>query len=139
MRNNLSRRENDNFGLGLFDEFDDFFKPVFFNRKSGMQTDVKETDKGYEFSVDMPGYDKKDIELSLNNGYLTLSAKREEKEEDGNSFIRRERSCSCSRSFYVGDNVKEEDVKAKYENGTLNMFVPKAKPKELPNKHINID
>ena len=102
-----------------------------------MKTDIKETDGGYELFVDMPGFDKKDIALSLDNGYLTVEAKRAEKEENEN-FVRRERSYSCSRSFYVGDAVTEEDVKAKYDNGTLNLFVPKKDKKELPKKNIEI-
>lgn len=134
MRNFLSRRNND-LGFDFFnDAFDDFFKPVFYGvKESAMKTDVKETDLGYELSIDMPGYDKQDISLSLENGYLKVEAKRQEKEEDEKSFVRRERSFSCARSYYVGDAVTEEDVKAKYANGTLELFVPK-KNKELPQK-----
>ena len=134
MRNYLSRRNND-LGFGFFeDAFDDFFKPVFYGvRESAMKTDVKETDSGYELSIDMPGYDKKDINLSLDNGYLKVEAKKEQKEEGKDNFVRRERSFSCSRSYYVGDAVTEEDVKARYENGTLELFVPK-KEKQIPQK-----
>jgi HSP20 family molecular chaperone IbpA len=103
-----------------------------------MKTDIKETENGYELMVDMPGFEKKDINLSLNNGYLTVEAKREEKEENDN-FVRRERNFSCSRSFYVGEEVTEEDIKAKYNNGTLSLAVPKEDKKVLPRKNIEIE
>lgn len=138
MRNFLTNRRND-LGFNIFeDAFDSFFKP-FNVGASSMKTDIKETDKGYELSVDMPGYDKGDIELSLDNGYLTIKAQRAEKQEDQDNFVRRERSYSCSRSFYVGDAVTEEDIKAKYVNGTLSLEVPK-KQKEISQKRtIQID
>lgn len=140
MKNYLT---NGNRGLGFnfFDDiFDDFFKPVFYgNQASNMKTDIRETDKGYELSVDMPGFDKKEIALSLDNGYLTIQAKREEKEEDGKNYVRRERNFSCKRSYYVGDALTEEDVKAKYENGTLVIDVPKVKEREITRKNIQID
>lgn len=140
MRNYLSRRGNDlSFGKFFDDAFDDFFKPVFYGVKDcSMKTDIKETDGAYELMVDMPGFDKGDINLSLNNGYLTVEAKREEKEENEN-FVRRERNFSCSRSFYVGNNITEEDVKAKYNNGTLSLSIPKKDKKELPKKNIEIE
>ena len=134
MKNYLSR-SNNSFGFDFFnDAFDDFFKPVFYGvKETSMKTDVKQTDAGYELSIDMPGYDKKDIELSLENGYLKVEAKRSEKEEDEKAFVRRERSFSCARSYYVGDGITENDVKAKYNNGTLELFVPK-RQKEIPQK-----
>ena len=139
MRNFLTNRRND-FGFNFFDDaFEDFFKPVFYTRQEHMKTDVKETEKEYELAIDMPGFDKKDITLSLENGYLTVKAERAEKQEEKDSFVRRERSYSCSRTFYVGDAVTEEDVKAKYINGTLVLDLPK-KEKELPQKKtIQID
>ncbi len=138
MRNYL-QRANDNFGFNLFDAFDDFFKPVYYSEpKNKMRTDIKETETGYELSVDMPGFDKKDILLTLDNGYLTLKAEKQEKEEDG-KYIRRERSFSCSRSFYVGEDITEEDIKAKYENGTLMLTVPKKEVKKLEKRNIQID
>ena len=140
MKNYLSRRNND-LGFGFFDEvFDDFFKPNFFGAKqSAMKTDIKELENGFDIAIDMPGFDKKDIELSLENGYLRVEAKREENQNDEDNFVRRERSYSCARTYYVGDAIKEEDIKAKYNNGTLELFVPK-KQKELPQKkNIQID
>jgi HSP20 family molecular chaperone IbpA len=140
MRNFLSRRNND-LGFNFFDDaFEDFFKPTFFGvRETSMKTDVKETDKGYELAIDMPGYDKKDINLSLDNGYLRVEANKQEREEDEKAFVRRERSYSCARTYYVGNAITEDDIKAKYNNGTLELFVPK-KEKQIPEKrNIAID
>ena len=112
---------------------DDFFGEPFggydYSESGLMTTDVKDTDKGYEVTMNMPGVKKEDVKAELKDGYLTVSAetntKKDEKAEDG-KYIRRERySGSCSRSFYVGDAVTEEDIKAKFENGTLKMLVPK--------------
>ena len=139
MRNYLQRRNNDFFGLDFFsDVFDGFFAPSVVRSHDNMRTDVKETEKAYELAVDMPGFDKKDITVELKDGYLTVSASKQEKEEDG-KYVRRERSYSCSRSYYVGDGVTENDVKAKYNNGTLNLFVPKKEIKQIQSKNIQID
>lgn len=133
MRNYLSRRNSD-LGFNFFEDFDDFFKPVFYGVKdTAMKTDIKKVEGGYELAVEMPGFDKKDIALSLENGYLRVEAFRAEKEEDKDNFVRRERSVSYSRSYFVGENVMEEDVKAKYVNGILELFVP-AKEKQIPQK-----
>lgn len=130
MKNYLTRRNNEGDLFGdWFNGFDDFFAPAYYAKAGEMRTDVKENEKDYEIKVDMPGFDKKDINLTLKDGYLTLSANREDKEEDG-KYVRRERKMSCSRSFYVGDAVKAEDVKAKYENGTLIFNVPKTEEKK---------
>lgn len=139
MKNYLTNRAN-GLGFNFFDDFfDDFFKPSFYHGNTGsMRTDIKEKDDGYELSVDMPGFDKKDITLSLDNGYLTVEAKREEKEESDN-YVRRERNFSCRRSYYVGGGLTEEDVKAKYLNGTLFIDIPKNKQKEITKKNIDID
>lgn len=134
-------RANDNFGFNFFeDALDSFFKPTFYRSgREMMKTDVKETKDGFELKVDMPGYEKKDISLTLSDGYLTVEAKRAEKEEDKDSYVRRERSFSCSRSYYVGEAVTEDDIKAKYDNGTLNLSVPKKEIKELPKRNIEIE
>lgn len=141
MRNYLTRRNSDeDFGLSLFrDVFDNFFTdtPFFNTGVSAMRTDIKTTDNGYELSIDMPGFEKKDIELSLSDGYLTVKANTQSNEND--KYIRRERSVSCSRSYYVGDNITEEDVKAKYDKGILSIEIPKKEQKALPKKNINID
>ena len=133
----LVQSDRENRGLGLFDPlFDDFFNFPMFDRKeirrlnNVMKTDVKENEKSYTLDIEMPGIDKKDIFVDLNNGYLTVSAKREHKVDEENkkeSFIRRERSYGeFSRSFYVGD-IKREDIEASLENGILKIVVPKEK------------
>lgn len=127
----LPRRNR--FGLELFD---DMFKDPFFtdiDRNLSMLTDIKEDDNNYILDINLPGYAKEDIKAELRNGYLTVTAskdeKTEEKDEKGN-YIRRERyTGKCRRSYYIGDNVKEEDIKASYKDGILNLTVPK---KEAP-------
>ncbi len=140
MKNFLTRINDKDFGSSFFENaLDDFFRPNFFGGIGfGMRTDVKETENGYEISVDLPGFDKNDITLELDKGYLNISAKREVKEEDENSFIKKERSCSCSRRYYVGEGIDETDVKAKYENGVLSLSVSK-KEKTSTSKKIQID
>ena len=142
MKNYLTRRnERHNDFLDVWnDPFEDFFKPFFYGgmQAADMRTDIKETDKGYEMQVDLPGFDKSDISVSLKNGYLTVEANKNEKEEDKHNYLRRERNYSCKRSYYVGDGVKEEDVKAKYDKGILSLSVPKEN-RELPSGKINID
>ena len=135
---------------GIFGEdlFDDWMMDFPFRGNGSanlMRTDVKETDNSYELDMDMPGFDKGDIKAELKNGYLTISASsnrnNDEKDKDG-KYIRRERyTGSCSRSFYVGDDVKEEDIKAKFENGILKVTVPKKeeKPAVEENKYISIE
>lgn len=139
------------FGESLFDDimddtFDEFDRS-FFNwpaavsgfGKSGrnlMKTDVKENDKDYEVDIDLPGFDKDDISAELKDGYLTISAKKDEnndkKDEKSGQFIRRERySGSVSRSYYVGDDIKQEDIHAKYDNGILKLTVPKPADKQI--------
>ncbi len=124
------------FGEDLFDDFMDFpFRTTrsYQNAHGLMQTDIRETKDGYELDVDLPGFDKKDINLELKDGYLTIKASRnEEKEDKKHHYLRKERfTGSCSRSFYVGDSVKEEDVHAKFDNGILKLSFPKEEPKQL--------
>lgn len=134
------------FGENLIDDFfEDFARPVRRSMNYGapaagiMKTDVKETDGGYELNIDLPGYKKEDVKAELNEGYLTISASTESSndEKDSNGkYIRRERySGTCSRSFYVGEDVTQEEIKAKFEDGILKLFVPKKEEKnELPEK-----
>ena len=124
MRNYLTRRNND-----LFDEaFDSFFRPFYMDSESTfMKTDIKETEKDYVLDVEMPGFDKKDIALKFESGYITISAKKDG--TDDGKYIRRERAVSCSRSYYMGD-VDEKQITAKYLNGVLTVTVPKEKPEE---------
>ena len=131
------------FGEDLFDDFMDFpFRTTrsYQNAHGLMQTDIRETKDGYELDVDLPGFDKKDIKVSLENGYLTVTAEKNEKEEEKNGkYLRKERSVSCSRSYYVGDDIEKENVKARYENGMLTLAVPKSQPKQLPSHNIEIE
>lgn len=133
MKNYLTHRNND-----LFDEaFESFFRPFYVDSESTfMKTDIKETDKDYVLDVEMPGFDKKDISLKFESGYITISAKKQADDKDGR-YIRRERAVSCSRSYYMGD-VDEQLIKAKYENGVLTVNVPKEKP-ETTKHQIFID
>ena len=141
MKHYVTKRNDDLFGFNFFDNlFDDFFAPTIYKKRfSDMRTDVRETNNAYELSVDMPGFDKSDIKLSLSDGYLNIQASREEKQEDEKNYVKRERNLTCSRSYFVGYDVTEEDVKAKYENGTLNINVPKKQSKEISVKNIEIE
>ena len=141
MKNYLIRNNSRNNNLDTLDDvFDNFFKPMFYEEKfNTMKTDIRENDHAYLMDIEIPGFDKKDVKLSLENGYLTVSAKKEEKEEKGHHYLRRERSVSCSRSYYVGDSVKEEDVKAKYENGVLTVDIPKEEETKPKNTNIAIE
>ena len=101
-----------------------------------MKTDVRETESTYELDVDLPGFKKDEIKVDLKNGYLTIAAEKgidKETENKKGRYIRRERYVgSNSRSFYVGDDVKPEDIGAKYEDGILKISLPKAEAKKLP-------
>ena len=124
------------FGENLLD---DFFGEPFggydYSESGLMTTDVKDTDKGYEVTMNMPGVKKEDVKAELKDGYLTVSAETNTKKDE------KRYSGSCSRSFYVGDGVKQEDIKAKFEDGTLKLFVPKeaAKPAVEQKKYISIE
>lgn len=114
-----------------FDIFDDLFNDPFFNSHESklMKTDIKEHEDKYEILVDLPGFNKEDIKMHIDDGYLIINAKtnneQSEKDEKG-KYVRKERYYGeCSRSFYVGDQVKEEDIKANLKNGTLNIEIPK--------------
>ena len=142
------------FGENLFDDFmDDAFERNFFggrnplygkHSKNLMKTDVKETETGYELDIDLPGFKKDEISAHLEDGYLTVSAAKgvdkDEKDNEGR-YIRRERySGSMTRSFYVGNAVTEEDIKAKYEGGILSLSIPKKDQKAVEaKKYIAIE
>ena len=133
------------FGENLFD---DFFGDPFGMMPRGrdplygkharnlMRTDVRETEDTYELDVDLPGFKKDEVTLELKDGVLTIQAvkglDKDETDKKG-KYIRQERYAgACSRSFYVGEDVEPQDVKAKYENGVLKLFVPKAEVKQVP-------
>lgn len=127
------------------DFFEDPFKGLDYNTSGLMTTDVKDTKDGYEMTMNLPGVKKEDIQAELKDGYLTINAvsnsNKDEKDKDG-KYIRKERySGSCSRSFYVGDAVTQDDVKAKFENGVLTLEVPKKEeaPKVEEKKYISIE
>ncbi len=128
-----------------FDLFDDMFRmDPFFERKEMnlMRTDIKEKGDNYIIEIDLPGYDKQDIEIEMEKGYLKVSAKTsKETDNSEDKYIHKERFYGeCSRSFYVGENLKEEDVKAAFKNGILTLTVPKEQPKKLEEKkYIQID
>ncbi len=133
MKTYLTRRNNDLFE----DTFNSLFRPFYVDEEATlMKTDIRETDTEYLMDVEMAGFDKKDIALKYESGYLTVSAKKSNKDENAN-YIRRERAYSCSRSYYLGD-VNEKLIKAKYDNGVLEIVVPKEKPEETTHS-INID
>jgi HSP20 family molecular chaperone IbpA len=125
-----------------FDLFDDLFEDEFFPRhevftrkeRNLMRTDIKEKNDKYLLDIDLPGFEKENINISLNNGYLTVEAKvnRNEKKEENEKFVRKERFYGeCSRSYYVGDDIKEEDINAEFKNGILKVEIPK---KQIENK-----
>lgn len=139
----LAKRDYNNFFNNLFD--DSFFMNPSANSNSQvMKTDVIEKDGNYLVEVELPGYKKDEIKVALKEGYLTISANKvEEKEEkdENQKVVRKERfSGSCNRSFYVGENLSEEDIKAKYNDGILHLTLPKEKEaiKEEP-KTITIE
>ena len=138
------------FGENLFDDFFGFDYPT--RRMPAprahdlMKTDVQELDNAYQLDISLPGFKKEDLTAELKDGYLTVSAQtsaqNDEKDEKTGKYIRRERySGSCKRSFYVGEEVTQEDIKAKYENGILTLNVPKkeALPKKEEKQFIAIE
>ena len=141
------------FGENLFDDFfgDPFGMmmpqgrdPLYGKHaKNLMKTDVREMDGSYELDVDLPGFKKEDVKLDLDNGYLTISAQRneelDEKDNEGR-YIRQERATgSCARSFYVGKELEPKDISAKFENGILSLHLPKADAKKLEPKQTLIE
>ena len=128
---------------------DDFFNAPFTYEGTStgglMQTDVKDMDDHYEIIMNLPGIKKEEVQAELKDGYLTITASsntnKDEKDSEGRYIRRERRSGSCSRSFYVGDQVTQDEIKAKFENGTLTMTVPKKEEKpEVPSrKYISIE
>ena len=141
--------------------FDDFFEFPFIDDRAEknaerklyghhaanlMKTDIKEFDDKYEVEIDLPGFHKDEIQAELKDGYLNISAAKQlnqdEKEKESGKYIRRERySGSCQRSFYVGDEITQEDIKAEFKHGILKLFVPKkeAKPEVEQRKFVSIE
>ena len=136
------------FGENLLDDFFDMPRISgrgFTNSQKLMNTDVKDLGNAYEIAMDLPGFKKEDVQAELKDGYLTINAttntSNDTKDDEGR-FIRRERySGSCSRSFYVGKQVTEADIKARFEDGVLKLDVPKmeAKPAVEDKHYIAIE
>ncbi|MGN1160454.1 MAG: Hsp20/alpha crystallin family protein [Lachnospiraceae bacterium] len=140
------------FDESLFDDFMDDF-PVYNDRDmkkiqkklyghrvgNMMKTDVKESDAGYELEMDLPGFKKEDVKVSLDDGYLTISAEKgldqNEEEKKSGKYIRRERYVgACERSFYVGEDVTREDIKGEFKHGILKLSIPKKQPSVVEEK-----
>ena len=144
------------------DMFDDFMRDFpFFDENAGnkiekklygrhaknmMKTDIKELEGGYELEMDLPGFIKDEITAELKDGYLTISASKgldkDEQEKETGKYIRRERYAgACQRSFYVGEDITEQDIKAEFKHGILKLFVPKkeAAPKVENKKYVAIE
>ena len=147
------------FGEAMFDDFMRSF-PFFdnsaennvekklygHNAKNVMKTDIKELEGGYELEIDLPGFTKDEVTAELKDGYLTISASKgldkDEQEKETGKYIRRERYAgACQRSFYVGEDVTEQDIKAEFKHGMLKLFVPKkeAKPAVETKKYVTIE
>ena len=135
--------------------FDDLFNNGFFgshnplfgkNARNLMKTDIRETDdaKAYRLAVELPGFKKDEISLDLRDGYLTISAEKgldKDEENKNGKYIRRERYAGAmNRTFYVGDNLTQQDIKAKFEDGILKISVPKKDVQQIEqNKYIAIE
>ena len=137
---------DDFFGFPFYDDkdFKKMEKKLYGHReKNLMKTDVKESDSGYELEMDLPGFQKEDVKVSLENGYLTVSAVKESGDEtESGKYIRRERySGACQRSFYIGEDVEQEDIKGEFKHGILKLSIPKteAKPAIEEKKYITIE
>ena len=144
------------FGENLFDDFMDFpFNHDFWGRKNPlygknakrmMKTDIRETDHSYELEMDLPGFKKDEVKVTLEDGYLTISAAKgldeDEQEKKTGRYIRKERYAgACERSFYVGEDITHEDIKGEFKHGILKLSIPKkeAKPAVEEKKYITIE
>lgn len=148
------------FGENLFDDFFDFPDFPDFEKmerqmgkklygrhaKNLMKVDIKDKDSEYEMLIDLPGFKKDEISARLQDGYLTISAEKglsqDEQEEETGRYIRRERYAgACQRSFYVGEEVKQEDIKAEFKHGILKLVIPKSSPRieKKDNQYIAIE
>ena len=129
-----------------FDLIGDLFDDSFFHKNESklMKTDIKELDDKYVIDVDLPGYNKEDIKISVENGCLVINAStnEEKNEEEKGKVIKKERYYGqCSRSFYISDDLTVEDIKASYKNGTLSLEVPKKdeQEKETEKQYVQIE
>lgn len=137
------------FGENLFDDWMDFSFPEIpdvdktlygKHAKNMMKTDVRETDDAYEVDIDLPGFKKDEVTAELNDGYITISAAKgldkDEKDKKTGKYIRKERYAgSMSRSFYIGEGITQDEISAKYENGILQLKIPKKTDKAVAGKN----
>ena len=140
------------FGEDLFDDFMGYptgrqaAANAYPQVKDMMKTDIRDVDGNYELEIDLPGFKKDEVTAELNDGYLTVSAAKgldqDEQEKETGKYIRRERYAgACQRSYYVGEDITEEDIKAEFKHGILKLFVPKKeiKPAVEEKKYISIE
>lgn len=136
---------DDMFGFDFDREFDRMMRPLYGKHSQNMmKTDVRETENSYELDIDLPGFKKDEISVQLDNGYLSISASKglDKNEENKNGkYIRRERYAGAmNRTFYVGDNLTQQDIQAKFEDGILKISVPKKDVQQIEqNKYIAIE
>ena len=136
------------FSRDFMDDLFDMPQRTYAKRYSAnvlMKTDIKESEEGFTVEMDLPGFCREDISAELKDGYLTVTATAKKAEENTSDkkekYVQKERfHATCNRSFYVGDNMKQEDIKAKFENGVLTLQVPKKEeiPEEQTKKFITI-
>ena len=133
------------FGEDLFDDFMGYptgrqaAANAYPQVKDMMKTDIRDVDGNYELEIDLPGFKKDEIKASVENGYLTISAARgldeDEKDKKSGKYIRRERYAgACERSFYVGEGISQDDIKASFQHGILKLFIPKEPEKSVEEK-----
>lgn len=126
-----------------YDLFDEIFNDTFFkNESKTMKTDIRENENNYIIDIDLPGYDKENIKIMLEEGYLTVTAETKETNDQTGKYVKKERYYGTSkRSFYIGENIEVEEIKANFKNGILSLQIPKKEPEEeLPNKkYIEIE
>lgn len=135
---------NKNREPGIWSNFDVFFRPIYNSEQylTTMKTDIRETKDKYVIEIDLPGFDRNDIDITIDDGYLTISAEKnkvkDSKDKKGN-YLRKERHYGiCSRSFYIGE-IDESSIKAEYNNGTLTLAITKKEIKIVNKKHIEIE
>ena len=133
---------DDLFGFPYMKDFDNMEKKLYGRKASRMmKTDIREKENNYEVAIDLPGFKKEEIEVELNNGYITISASKgldKDSNDKKGKLIRQERYAGAmQRSFYVGENIEKEDVEATYRHGVLTLTIPKkAEEKKLPEKNL---
>jgi len=128
--------------LGFMDDFfDDFFGRPSIRNGNVMRTDIRQVESGYQLDIDVPGFGKDEIRITLENGYLTVEAKKEETNEKKEiHFLRRERFLgSAARSFFVGEDIAEKDIKASYDKGILTLSIPKQGTNVKEKRFISIE